>query len=70
MILIAPRSDSEQRRREFIRDYAKKAKPGNFAWRKVERLQGEDGDFSVLDHGTEYSPRHYEPVALAEGEVF
>lgn len=41
------------RRRELIGDIFPNAKPGNAAWKRIERLQGEDGDYSPWDAGTE-----------------
>ena len=42
--------ENEQRRRELIREYSKQAKPLNWAWRKVEMLQGFEGDRSERDY--------------------
>ncbi len=43
--------ENEQTKRRFIREYEKKAVPLNWAWRKVEELQGYEGDRTERDYG-------------------
>ena len=42
---------NEKRREEIIRELRPKAIPGNWAWRKIEMLQGFDADHTDADHG-------------------
>ncbi len=46
---------NKRRREELIRKLAPKALPGNFAWRKLEELQGFEGDYTEADHGMHWS---------------
>ena len=34
-----------------VKKFLPKARPGNFAWREVERLTGLDGDYLPTDSG-------------------
>lgn len=50
------RTDPAERRiRELIRPLRKRAVPGNWAWQRIEALQGYDADYSPADHGMHWS---------------
>lgn len=42
---VLTEENREDMREGLIAYYLKKAKPGNWFWRKVEELQGFDGDY-------------------------
>lgn len=48
----------ERRREQFIRELYPKALPGNYYWRRIEALQGYDGDWRPEDmDGGDEDPR-------------
>ncbi len=42
---------NEHRKNQLIGEYSKSAKPLNWAWRKIEMLQGYEGDRTEKDYG-------------------